>query len=87
MLKFKEYLEMFSNSGDIKVHVEFKKFGGSIAPRFMQSKEILALVSDNKFISEIMFDGHPFRVIEYKIKPSIKALVIVAEPVNGDAIC
>ncbi len=67
----KEYLTLFSNTGNIKVVVKFKDQSGSIASQIMQAEEFKHFISDDRqeFMKSLTFDEHPFEVAKYEIEP------------------
>ena len=76
-----EYLTLFSNQGNMKVHVQFKNQEGSVATQMMSPQEISALISNdrNGFHTHMTFDEHPFVICKYEIDPAKNQLLIVAK--------
>ena len=74
----KEYLDLFSNNGAVKVQVKFKDHDGSVATRTMNPIEINKLISSsgNKFIAQMTFDDWLFQVYKYEIDP-IKNIITI----------
>ncbi len=77
-----EYLELFSNHGDIKVTVKFKNTKAFIAPQSMFAEEVQKLITNDGFQTQLRFDDHPFDIQKYEINPNTKTLVITAIPLK-----
>jgi hypothetical protein len=78
-MNFPEYLELFSQEGDIEVEVKFKN-KKHISKVKMSPYEISKIVSQNgEFITKMEFDGYFFEIYKYEIDPVKKKLIIKAQ--------
>lgn len=80
-MHYPEYLQMFSNDGNGKVNVLFKKHGGLVKELAFSPREIMALLSEDGegFHRYIRFDDYLLEVIKYEIEPSAQTLTITAK--------
>ena len=81
----KEYLALFSNTGDVKVRVKFKDFEGTVAHQTMQAQEIACLFSEDGhgFIDRMTIDEWPFEIFRYEIDVRQNILTLHAKPLQG----
>mgnify|MGYP000738786592 CR=1 FL=1 len=76
----REYLDLFSQDGELDVHVKFKDWSGTIASRRMNPTDLIKLISpeDGQILSKMTFDNASFEVYKYQIDPLRKILTIYA---------
>lgn len=81
-MAFKEYLDLFSNQGNLQVRVKFKNHPGTIADQTMSPIELGKLLcpDSNSIIQKMTFDEHPFEIIKYEINPKKSLMTIHAQP-------
>ncbi|MCX2781521.1 hypothetical protein OQJ46_00775 [Microbulbifer thermotolerans] len=74
----KEYLNLFSNNGLVKVQVKFKDHDDSVATQTMNPIEINELISSSgkEFITQMTFDDWLFEIYKYEIDP-IKNIITI----------
>jgi len=77
-MMIKEYLQTFSNTGDITVTVKFAKPGASIAQQRMSAAELMELIDPQTgdFLREMRFDDHPRQIRKFEIDPQKNTLTI-----------
>lgn len=79
---YPEYLEVFSDNGEIDVEVKFKGFSSavSITKAKMFSEELAKLIdrSTGSFYTAMRFDDHLLDIEAYQIDPIKNKLTIVA---------
>lgn len=77
-MMIKEYLQTFSNTGDITVTVKFGKTAAAIAPQRMSATELEALIDPltGHFLSAMRFDDHLFQIRKFEVDPLKNRLTI-----------
>ena len=78
--KCPEYLQLFLDQGSLKIEVRFVNSNASITSFKVQKDEIGNLFSEEtgKFLGELAFDGHPFKVVKYELVPNSNTILIFA---------
>lgn len=81
---YPEYLMLFENHGEYKVHVQFKDFDGKITNVTMGASEIVKLIdpSNGLFYEKLLFDDYLFEISKYEIDPIKKTFKINACKIN-----
>lgn len=77
----KEYLTLFSNTGNIDVSVRFKDHDGSVSNVSMEATELSKLVDpeSGEFLKAMSFDEWPFEILKYEVDPVRNRLIITAK--------
>ncbi len=77
-MMIKEYLQTFSNTGDITVTVKFARPDASIAPQRMSAAELVELIDPQTgcFLREMRFDEHLLPIRKFEIDPQKNRLII-----------
>ena len=83
-MNFPEYHFLFSNEGDIDVHVVFEDGDAMVPPKKMQPQEVSVLVASGKsgFHQLMKFDDWPCTILKYEIDPTKNRLTIVARKIT-----
>lgn len=73
-----EYLLVFSTEGEFIVKVKFKGGFGNVADRRMDPEQIGSLVdpSTGTFVTDMIFDEHPFKIQKYEFDLKKKIFMI-----------
>ena len=75
-----EYLELFSNTGNIIIQVRFKDSESSVSEQKMDAGEVQKLISPDKkyFISKMRFDNHLAEIEKIELFASTNRVVLHA---------